>query len=76
MKPRHMLWIPFALLIAYPISFGPVVWISSRRESKGDAFDDAFDQFGIEFYEPLVRLAERNPQTCNALILYQLVFRK
>jgi hypothetical protein len=70
MKPRHLVASIVGAVLLYPISFGPVVWISARMHSPASIDRD---QFGIELYEPLVDLAAKNPTTCKFLIWYQFV---
>jgi hypothetical protein len=68
MKPTHMISAVLGVILLYPLSFGPVVWISNSMRHSSE-----LDSFGIEFYAPLVGLAERNPTTCRLLIWYQFL---
>jgi hypothetical protein len=66
MKPPHILYAMLVVLLLYPLSFGPVVWMSRRLDHWSE-----MDSFGLELYYPLVRLAEQNQTTCQLLIWYQ-----
>lgn len=70
MKPTRLISAVLGVILLYPLSFGPVVWISNRMGHSSD-----LDSFGIAFYEPLVEMAERNPTACRLLISYQTLLR-
>ncbi|EDY18374.1 hypothetical protein CfE428DRAFT_4158 [Chthoniobacter flavus Ellin428] len=69
MKPTYIISAMLVALLLYPLSFGPVVWMSRRMDHR----PEMMDSFGREFYYPLVRLAEQNQTTCQLLIWYQFL---
>jgi hypothetical protein len=69
MRASYLISIVVCALLLYPLSFGPVVWIRNQINLPLGALDS----LGIEFYDPLVRLAARNRTTCDLLIRYQFL---
>jgi len=68
MKPTHMFSAVLGALLLYPLSFGPVVWMSRHLDHPSEV-----DSFGINIYSPLVSMAARNQATCRLLIWYQFL---
>lgn len=60
--------VTLALLVAYPLSMGPVWWITSRT----DVFDDVVEPAAQVVYDPIVWLDDHGPKWFGKFITWYL----